>query len=280
MFARLCGDLPARLGYASVAPADHALAQVVGLDVAERPRYITRHYPPLLPRQEHAFAARLRDAGFAPASIVDVGAADGGWTRNLAPLFPSAQVSLFEPLADIAPKYRECLDELCAAFPNVKLSTFALGETGGRQLLLVTPQPEQSTCLPAVAGTQYVRGEPVPMLPLDMALRKFQIPPPALLKIAVSGFELQVLKGARQTLAGVEVLFLETWLQRGSGEGCALLPEVVAWLAREGLFLAEILDEGEHRHGLPISRRVVFMRENNRYFADFGARRFALEPTS
>jgi FkbM family methyltransferase len=277
MFARLCGDLPGRLGYAPVAPTDQLLEKVIGLDTPEAPDYVPRHYPSADAQQDYEFARRLRDRGFSPESTVDVGGSDGSWSRRIVELFPKSRLTVFEPLADHAAKFRKGLEAITATSPNVSVLKHALGDSVARVPLFVHAWPEASSCLPSAEGGKNSGFELVTMLTLDVAVRKFQIPPPALLKINVNGFELQVLKGAKETLATVEVLFLEVWLLRDGGPGNALLPEVVNWLGSRGLYLAEWLEARRNEEGLRVSQRVVFMRESNPYFRSFGPRQFQLE---
>ena len=277
IFCRLCGDLPGRLGYPTVAPADQVLDQVIGLDCPEGYGYPPHHYPITQAKKDYSFAYRLKDLGFCPLSIIDVGGSDGSWTRRMAHLFPQAQLSIFEPLADHVPGFREGLEMTTSASPKTSLHKVALGASTAKPLMLIDARPQRSSCLPRIDGRQYLGAEHVLMLTLDMAVRKFQIAPPAFLKIDTGGYELHVLKGAEETLKSVEILFLETWLLRSPGADAALLPEVLDWLGRRGFFLTETLDDWHDNDGVRFSQRCVFMRENNPYFKNFGQRQFHLD---
>lgn len=58
-----------------------------------------------LRRESHHFVSpkvmtcleRMRDQGFKPAIVMDVGAATGDWTRSCLRIFPEAQYILVEP---------------------------------------------------------------------------------------------------------------------------------------------------------------------------------------
>src|SRR5581483_8661208 len=52
---------------------------------------------------------------------------------------------------------------------------------------------------------------------IDGYRREHGLPVPELLKIDTQGLELRILQGAEQTLPGVEVILVETWLRRGYG---------------------------------------------------------------
>lgn len=278
MYARLCSDLPGRLGYEAMTPTDQVAENIVGLDTVEAENYVPHHYPVTNAQKDYEFAYRLRDSGFSPESIVDVGASDGSWTLRMAHLFPKAQVAAFEPLLDDVPKFREGLDQVTAVHSNVQVFKMALGETNGKLPMLINARPETSSCLAPVVGATFSQFVQVPLLTLDMALRKCKIHSPAFLKIDVNGFELEVLKGATETLASVEALFLEASLRTPPNQTIALFPEVVAWLGARGFYITELLNGSHDEYGLQISQRVVFMRENNRYFKTFGRRQFRLEP--
>jgi FkbM family methyltransferase len=277
MFARLCADLPIRLGYNVVTPANQVIEKVIGLDVPEDPKYSPLHYPITNAQKDHEFATHLKNLGFSPASVVDVGGSDGSWTRRIANLFPEAKTSIFEPLVDYVPKFQEGLESLTSANPNVSVYKVAMGDKSGKRPMPLNINPVLSSCLPPVGNCTYTTCVQVPVLTLDVAVRKYQIPPPTFLKISVNGFELQVLEGANETLGSVEVLFIETGLAKYLGPWTALLPEVTDWLATRGFYCTEFLDNFHDEWGLLIRQRVVFMREDNPYFKYFGQRRFHTE---
>ena len=82
-------------------------------------------------------------------------------------------------------------------------------------------------------GTQGAGMESVRMVTLDSAIDLDVIHAPALMKIDVQGFELEVLKGAKEALRRCDYVYAEVSFEE-LYEGQALAPEVIAFLAGEG----------------------------------------------
>ena len=181
MFSRLCADLPGRLGYGEVTSVVQVLDRVVGLDCPEPSDHVPVHYPVTGTQADYKFGSLLKEVGFSPESIMDVGGSGGSWTRRMAQLFPKARISLFEPLADHVEIFRKGLDAIASVSSSVKVFKLALGNANSKTPMLLNEKVETSSCLPPVEGVAYAGCEQVLMITLDMALRKFQIPPPALL---------------------------------------------------------------------------------------------------
>lgn len=54
---------------------------------------------------ESAFFARLKNVGWSPRCVFDVGASEGQWTEAISQVFPQAEYHLFEPLASASAQY-------------------------------------------------------------------------------------------------------------------------------------------------------------------------------
>ena len=50
-------------------------------------------------REELDIFAKFAKAGYDPAVIYDIGAANGAWSADMLEIFPNARYHLFEPLA-------------------------------------------------------------------------------------------------------------------------------------------------------------------------------------
>ena len=129
----------------------------------------------------------------------------------------------------------------------MKLVQTALGAAESTAVIHVSRQRDSSSILAITpAQTEIFRGtdeestEEVPMTTVDSLLR--ESPPfvrPALLKLDVQGFELEVLKGATHSLADFDWIFLEaSFIELYVGQ--PLVDEVVSTLAELGYRLADI----------------------------------------
>jgi hypothetical protein len=54
----------------------------------------------------------LREAGFSPKGIVDVGANVGNWTRSVATLFPSSEIHMIEAQPELASDLKQTISDL------------------------------------------------------------------------------------------------------------------------------------------------------------------------
>ncbi|HWI74459.1 MAG TPA: FkbM family methyltransferase [Baekduia sp.] len=153
-------------------------------------------------RRDHEALATIFATALAPdANCVDVGAHSGDVLDDIVRIAPRGRHIGFEPLPDLA-------EQLQRRHPNVCVRAVALSDAGGTATFThVLDRPGWSGFKPrptpdgAAARTQTIT---VPTERLDDALPDDYVP--ALIKIDVEGAELQVLQGARGTLAAHQPL--------------------------------------------------------------------------
>ena len=156
---------------------------------------------------------------FPPIStIVDVGAHHGQFALISRICHPSAKIYSFEPYPKSAQKFTKIL----RADSNVKLFITALGDRADTVMLNVTNRSDSSSIMEPTLqneifpGTHKVTSEKITISALTDVISDEEIICPALLKIDVQGFELEVLKGALPKLSKfhyvlVEVSFIELY---------------------------------------------------------------------
>ncbi|HWI09774.1 MAG TPA: FkbM family methyltransferase [Burkholderiaceae bacterium] len=153
---------------------------------------------------------------------VDIGSHIGLWTHNLAAAFESVQA--FEPVA----AHRECFTANIHA-SNVELNACALGHEMG--MVNIWSNPTSS-------GDSWVSGTgDIPMHTLD----SFELECVDLLKIDCEGFELNVLRGAVETIARCKpVICVEQ--KRDMAVKFGLKPQgAIEFLQSRGYRVAEVL---------------------------------------
>jgi len=145
----------------------------------------------------------LRQLGYNPAVIVDVGSASG--TEELLTVFPESRFVWIEPLLE----FEEHLEQLSQRY-NGKYLIAACGKQTGNAILNVHPNLTASSLLQEADGTA-ADGIPrrVKMYSLDDLINTSDIQGSVLLKIDVQGMELEVLEGAQQMLSACEAIILE-----------------------------------------------------------------------
>lgn len=197
-----------------------------------------------LDRQVLALAHSL---GYRPATIFDVGASNGWWSRHAARIYPSAAFHLFEPLADAVPEYERGLSQATREIETCVLHSHALGSTRTTLEIDVFEDPSGSSLVRLPGSAR--RRIPVTVQTIDDLVRSGAAPIPSLLKLDVQGFEAHVLQGAARSLPQVDMVFVEAWLYRGYGPETPLLTELIPWLATFGFSLFDFGDEWRAESG-------------------------------
>lgn len=172
--------------------------------------------------------AHLRALGVAPATLVDVGVARG--TPELYAAFPGVPLLLVEPLAE----QEEHLRALVADRPGSAYALAAAGPQPGELEIAVHRVPACSSVLgDRDAGGGAAPRRTVPVVRVDDLVAEHRLAAPFLVKVDVEGAELQVLEGARDTLAQTDVVLLEVSFFR-LVPGGAEVADVVAWMRAAG----------------------------------------------
>jgi FkbM family methyltransferase len=183
-------------------------------------------------------AAMLRDLDF--DLLLDAGANRGQFTLMATRVHRAVPVHAYEPHPGEAKTFRA----IHGSNPKVVLHELALGEKEGNAELIISKQTDSSSLLPAAKalGALFAGTEPsgencmVCVAPLDAFPLHWRNASKALLKVDVQGYELQVLKGARQALKHCAYVYVES-SDVVLYEGQALFDEVKAFLEGEGFQL-------------------------------------------
>jgi len=193
---------------------------------------------------------------------VDIGANCGQFALISRKCFPDARIDSFEPLTEPADRF----EKVFADDAKTHLHRCAIGAEKATMTIHVSERNDSSSLLPIGknqselfphTGEREVRETPV--LPLDEAIDADNLSSPALLKIDVQGFELEVLKGCRPMLdrfawVYVECSFIELY------EGQALAHEVIEYLSQHGFKLAGVYNMSYDKEGIAIQADFLFNR--------------------
>lgn len=186
---------------------------------------IFQRWNPIAP--EEAAYRRLAAKGWQPASVIDVGAYEGNWTKLVRRIWnvPVLMVEAQEAK-------RPLLEALCG--PDVRLASCVLGATEDTAVTFYEMEtgssyfPEQSNAPRRV--TTYVT-QILDSIAADM--------PAPFLKIDVQGAELEVLKGGEKTLGNAELVQLEIALLPYN-EGAPRMHEVLDYMRERGFVPLDI----------------------------------------
>lgn len=219
---------------------------------------------PLLTRRDRRGFCQLRKLGVNINSFFDIGASNGCWSHRVSADFPKARFDLFEPLVDEIPEYRQKMDVYLAEHPGFHLHQLALGATCKTATMHITPNAAGSTALDmnGYSPAEW-RKFNVEMLTLDAAIERFDLPVPQAIKIDTQGCELEILRGAEQTLPQVDLLLLECWLVRSYGEPTPLWLEVADWLNARDFHLWDVGYGWRAPDGTLVSQDCFFLNRRS-----------------
>jgi FkbM family methyltransferase len=199
----------------------------------------------------------LRQKGFSPRHVVDIGGFVGDWTRTCKDVWPDAQVCIFEP----QPDKQAGLQALARQLPGITVRSELLSDVAGKELSFSLAQSGSSS-LPLIdklnAPKIQLRTQTLSASVAGTAFAK-----PDLVKVDVQGAELAVLEGGRDVLAAAEVVLLEIALIEEYAGG-PLFAEVIAYMAAQGFHVHDICTI--FRNGASQSMNeadVIFVREGS-----------------
>lgn len=204
----------------------------------------------------------------APATVIDVGANKGQFSRAAATVFPGARIVAFEPLEAVAATWRRNLADVtdasihvCALGPESGVVTFHPHEYSLSSSVL--PLADRSSAGSALAGegaghASELAPIEVPVKRLDDVVDPAGLDGPVLLKLDVQGYELEVLRGARATLEHTDALVVELAFEEHY-EGQPLFGEVLAELTQAGWRLDLPLDVRRDETGALVEMDGLFL---------------------
>lgn len=167
---------------------------------------------PKLSLTSFAMVSGLAKQGLLPKSVIDVGANVGQFAIAVAKIFPDVKVHSFEP----NPACAQTLGRNVSSLSNVTVHQLALGDSEGDVAFHVNSHSHSSSILPlstnhksAFPHARELETIQVPLSTLDRIFEATTFASPVLLKLDVQGYEVQVMRGAREFLKRVDFVVLE-----------------------------------------------------------------------
>jgi len=214
----------------------------------------------------HGVAAALEHRALrelSPVVVVDVGANKGQFTLLALEIFPLARIIAFEPLVGPGNRFRRAIGN----DPRVRLIAAALGSNTADVSMNVAGRDDCSSLLPVAKlaelhpDARMVGMESVKVGRLQDFVNPEELAGPALLKIDVQGFELEVLRGCgdwlnRFTWVYVECSFCELYADQ------ALADAVFRMVMTAGFELSGVYCLSCDADGTPLQADVLFTRRS------------------
>jgi FkbM family methyltransferase len=185
-----------------------------------------------------SFFAFLKERGFGPKHIVDVGANHGDWTRTALKYFPDAFYTLIEPQDHL----RKYVQDLLTRDGNIRWIGAGASDKPGTLPLTIADRDYRSSFLPTaeMAKAAGMRQIKVPVMTLNEIVRTSGVPFPDMVKIDAEGFDLKVLAGSSELVGKTDIFLLEAAICRQRFENT--LGNVIQTMAHAGYRLFDIHD--------------------------------------
>ncbi len=152
---------------------------------------------------QEAAMRRVLLRGAEIATVIDLGAATGSWSRSMKPLLPHAHFHLIEA----QPRWREELERCAAEVEDVSVTHAAVAEREGECWFQIPDEnPYGGRAFESDSGDGLVK---VPAVSVDSEVERHGFEGPFALKFDIHGFEREVLRGARRTLESTSLIVME-----------------------------------------------------------------------
>jgi len=207
---------------------------------------------------------KLKNLGFNPKNILDIGAYHGHWAQEASNIFSEANVTMIEPI-----RYKElerfngnCKFNLRAIllYQDVReVDWYEMKNTGDSIFKEVTHHFKN--CVPDKKMTTT----------LDIEYFQRSIPPSELIKIDCQGAEISILKGGENIIKNSEIIILEIPFFGKYNEGAPSFAEYISYMDNIGF---EPFDIAEY-HKIAYHENVIlqvdfaFIRKGHNLYLEF-----------
>ena len=206
---------------------------------------------------------RLRDFGFRPSGIIDVGAHVGDWTRSIRKVFPVTPVLMIEARQSQS----HFLERACRDMENVDYSIALLGSESRDAVEFYVHDTGSSLFSERSNVTR--SSSLLHMTTLDEVVNAdLRLKAPLFLKLDVQGAELEVLRGAMTTISIAEVVQLEIQILNYN-EGAPSAAQVIAFMDDRGFAIFDIAGFVRPNGEDLVQMDVIFVRKDLAMRHDF-----------
>lgn len=203
---------------------------------------------------------RLRDLGFAPAAILDVGAHCGVFAWEARRVFPAARILMIEPLPECAPFLAATVERI----GNAEYVTALVGAVMRDVSFFVAdaserPMSKTGSSVYRERSDFAMEERKVRQTRLDDVLAGRQAFP--FVKLDIQGAELDAIEGYGD-MSAVEAFLIEMSLVQYN-DGAPLIAEAIAFMAAKGFVLFDIDNRWQRdKRGTLLQIDGVFLRRD------------------
>ena len=197
--------------------------------------------------------------------VVDIGANRGQFALAVRACCPDTTIISIEPLARPAAVFKQVF----AGDSGTVLHVTAIGPRQEQRMMHISGRDDSSSLLPISSlqeeifpGTGEVETTEVTVTPLDLLLSADEMARPAMLKIDVQGFEMEVLRGCEPLLENFDWIYAEcSFVELYSGQ--KLASDVIQWLVERGFIISGIYNPCFADDGQSVQADFLFSRKAN-----------------
>lgn len=195
----------------------------------------------------------LKNLGFNPTSVIDVGAQLG--TPDLFNAFPDSKHIFIEPVAECIPS----LQNIASTLAHVDIINCAISDFDGSTNLSMTDSKQYSS-IETVMGNQ---SREISVFKIDTLAVNYELSNNILLKIDVDGIELKVLKGAEKLLKHDEIIII---IEASLADINPRFSNIVTYLSSLGYSVFDII-EPLYKHDWQLWQvDLVFIQDDSKYW--------------
>ena len=201
----------------------------------------------------------LKNKGFNPKVIYDIGAHQGLWSYQMQPIFSDSQFYLFEANKENKPHLSKrgfpyFIDLLGNKDKAVVFYTSKNGDSTGASIFC--------------EKTSYYRGSNVKKQKLQMKslrslVKKHKLQLPDLIKLDVQGAESLIIDGSPEVITHAEVVVMETKLLEYNS-GAPLIHEMISLMTKLGYRMLDILEYHHLASGELNEIDVLFVKKDSK----------------
>lgn len=216
------------------------------------------------------FGDQVRLLAGAPVEVIfDLGASEGLTAQTYRSLFPDATIYSFEPTDSCF----QILSDRFRGDNKVVPVHAAVGREDGTATLFLNSFDQTNSLLPAAPGSEKLVGaslsnvgtQPVPVISLESFCRERGIDKVDLLKMDIQGFEINALRGFKETLARqtVRVIYTEV-LFGNSYDGQGYYHDIASFLQPLGYELYGLYTLMRGVNGMLAQAEAIFINQEVR----------------
>ena len=196
-------------------------------------------------------------------TIIDIGSNIGQFSLAAKYYIPNVKIFAFEPLLSASQKY----NNLFSKEKKIQLFNLAIGSKVQKKNFYISNKEDSSSLLPI--GSNQINNYPDTFLkskkitkvaPLSKVLKIEEIDNPALLKIDVQGYELEVLKGCKKIINKFDYIYCEcSFIELYCGQ--PLVGQIINCLGKNNFKLINIKNISYDSKGNSIQADFFFKKD-------------------